>query len=661
MRRFCTILLSLLLCSTMPWPATTHAQADPITWQVVPGFDGAYRAGAWFPVTITIANSGPEVRGTIEFRLRGDGAATWSQPIDLPLNANKRITLPVLSDSNHEGARQADLTLRAGNRVIKSEVVRLNAIASMQLVLGVLSDEGNALPELSNVRGVEGMGNTRIVRLTATTVPDRAEFLQTLSALFVHNFDTTTLSEAQRAAIHDWVAGGGQLIVGGDPRVFRGLEDVLPATVAEPTFSFDPAALARNTGWRPGANATPLTAARIAPRAGAETVLAADEAPLLVRQRYGVGLITVAAFDLATLREAGDPADFWSRVLPFTGTQPVVTQLRDQGFWTLQQSIQLPALRLPSTFGFFGFLLFYIIVVGPLNYLVLRRFDRREWAYITVPLVVLVFSIGAYLWGTAGRGSDPSLTQLTVVRAASGSAQGQALSFLALFSPTRQTYNLGVDREALLADLQQPWQRSGGAIDVLYAEDSTRAPELLVDVGGVRTMAVEATVPTPAVEVTWRKVDGAEQVTLRNRSNERIEDVLLLRGDGRTQNVGALEPGDEQTIRFDPIGVFQGGFVAGDNGAVINRQTVLSQLAGIIVPGVWGGPFPQAVPPPPMPADPFAPQAAPIEEANAWPDPQRDLYVFGWRSGAPVAITLNDRPVASQGETLYIWAVRKEG
>lgn len=661
MRRVCSILLSLLLCAASLWPATTHAQADPITWQIVPGFDGTYRAGAWFPVTITVANSGPEVRGTIEFRLRGDGAATWRQPIDLPLNANKHIILPVLADSNHEGARQADLTLRADNRVIKSEVVRLNAIASMQLALGVLSEEGNALPELSNVRGVDGFGNTRLIRLTAATVPERAEFLQVFNALFVHHFDTTMLTEAQRAAIRDWIAGGGQLIVGGDPRAFRGLAEMLPATAADAPNEINPTVLAEQTGWRVDRNAQPLPTLALNVQPGAEVVVDANGPPLLVRQRYGVGLITVAAFDLAALREAGDPADFWSRVLPFTGTQPIATQLRDQGFWTLQQAIQLPALRLPSTFAFFGFLLFYIVVVGPLNYFVLRRFDRREWAYVTVPMVVLLFSIGAYIWGTAGRGSTPSLTQLAVVRAASGSERGQALGFLALFSPTRQTYNLGVDREALLADLQQPWQRSGAAIDVLYAEDRTRAPDLLVDVGGVRTMVVEATVPTPAVEVTWRAVDGAEQVTLRNRSSERIEDVLLMRGDGRTQNIAALEPGAEQTIRFNPVGVFQGGFVAGNNGAVINRQTVISQLAGILVPGVWGGPFPPAGPAPPMPADPFAPQVNPIAQANAWPAPQRDLYVFGWRSAAPVAITLNDQAVSSQGETLYVWAVRKEG
>ena len=36
----------------------------------------------------------------------------------------------------------------------------------------------------------------------------------------------------------------------------------------------------------------------------------------------------------------------------------------------------------------------YIVLVGPVNYLVLRWLDRREWAWVTVPVLIAVFTVG---------------------------------------------------------------------------------------------------------------------------------------------------------------------------------------------------------------------------------------------------------------------------
>ena len=55
----------------------------------------------------------------------------------------------------------------------------------------------------------------------------------------------------------------------------------------------------------------------------------------------------------------------------------------------------MPALALPSIEGLLLLLLGYIVLIGPINYLVLRRLDRREWAWVTMPLLVVGFTAGA--------------------------------------------------------------------------------------------------------------------------------------------------------------------------------------------------------------------------------------------------------------------------
>lgn len=647
----CGLLLLLL-------PGTTQAQADAITWQIVPGFDGSYKSGAWFPLTITVANSGPDIRGTIALRFRTGQAATYSQSLDLPRNAKKRIVLPVASDSNQDGSMTADVTLRNGETVVRSDKIELNALNTSQLVLGVVSDEGNVLPELSNTKNVNR--TTTLLRLTSATLPDRAELLQSFDALFLHAVDTSAWTGAQRSALETWSNNGGQLVVGGDTRVTSGLTDLLPATVAESNATSTLRGLSAKTGWTTRNNSPAVRLMQLTPKPGADVIATGDDGqPLLVRRATGAGSISVAAFGLETLRDSGDPADFWPRVLPLDNQIAPWQQLRDQGFGTLQQALKLPALRLPSILGFLGFLLLYIVTIGPLNYLVLRRFDRREWAYVTIPLGVVLFSMGAYAYGTLGRGQSAIVSQLSIVRVGQNRTQGEAMSYLALFSPQRRAYDLRFAPDVLAADLEPPWQRQGRALDVLYAEDSVRFPDLLVDVGGVRAFAVQSVVAAPALEATVGGTSNKPQVTLRNRSDQRLTDVLIVRGDGRVQQVGTLEPGAEQTIAFAPDRFLQEGGIAAA-GTIIERQTVLNQLSNVLTPSfAHNGPVVeqpgvngvvQAVPPtPPTPTD----QAA-------QPDPLTSLQVLGWQDQGSLRLSLDGRAMTGSGESLYIWPVTKE-
>src|SRR5205085_852445 len=64
----------------------------------------------------------------------------------------------------------------------------------------------------------------------------------------------------------------------------------------------------------------------------------------------------------------------------------------------------LPVLDLPEPLGIAIFLLVYILLIGPVNFIVLRRMRRAELAWITIPALVLIFSVGAYLIGYQSKG-----------------------------------------------------------------------------------------------------------------------------------------------------------------------------------------------------------------------------------------------------------------
>ena len=65
----------------------------------------------------------------------------------------------------------------------------------------------------------------------------------------------------------------------------------------------------------------------------------------------------------------------------------------------------LPGLELPNVWLVGGFLLLYIIIIGPLNFIILRRMRRTELAWFTIPVGVVLFSVVAYMLAVGSKGA----------------------------------------------------------------------------------------------------------------------------------------------------------------------------------------------------------------------------------------------------------------
>jgi hypothetical protein len=676
-KKVCLIHLVLLLLSGYVLLFTSslaHAQTDEISWEIDPGFDGSYRMGTWFPVTITISNPGPDVNGIISVRLSPGQTATYNQSIELPHNAEKRVVLPVFAEHDWSARPRAQVILRDGATILREETINLNALDVSVTTIGVVSDDSGALPELAQLRFIERDQEvtfpSTLVRLSPANMPERAELLQTFNVLFLHALDTSNWNDEQRAALRFWVLNGGHLVVGGDERTIGGLDALVPATVAMHGGSSTLRGLAEATDWRISNRDQTVSLLQLEAKPGTEVVAHGDAGqPLLVRQILGSGSINVAAFDLQALREVGDASAFWPRVLPILPQQSSLNwmQLREQGLWTLQQALNLPTRNFPSIWSLWGFLLLYIAAIGPLNYLLLRRLNRREWAYVTVPLLVLLFSGGAYAWGSFARGTTSLVNQLTIARALHDTDQGRAFSYVTLFSPTRSSYDLQFGADALVSDLQRPWERQERPLEVVDTDAGTEVPDLLVDVGAVRPLVVEHPIDVPQLEATLRTVNDEQHVTLRNWSNQPISDLVLARGDGMAQQAMTLGPGEERMITINnSLAILDALPSAG--GDSIDRQIVLRQLGSAFLPAMAARPWdpmgPMDMPPPDVVVEPMQipeqmPGFDPVSTAHH-PDLAGTWYILGWQERAPVDVVLDGRAVNSTGEILYIWMVEEE-
>ena len=162
---------------------------------------------------------------------------------------------------------------------------------------------------------------------------------------------------------------------------------------------------------------------------------------------------------------------------------------------------QLPTLALPPISGLLALLVAYILLIGPINYLVLKRLDRREWAWVTMPILIVVFAAGAYAYGAALRGSDVIVNEIAIVRGAPGATEGSAQAYLGVFSPTRSVYQVSVPGGALLSTSINGDMFGGigttTVLDVLQG-DPARVRDLSVGFGSLRTIRAETAGRRPA-------------------------------------------------------------------------------------------------------------------------------------------------------------------
>ena len=183
--------------------------------------------------------------------------------------------------------------------------------------------------------------------------------------------------------------------------------------------------------------------------------------------------------------------------------------------------MNLASLALPPIGGLLVLLFGYVVLVGPVNYIVLRRIDRREWAWITVPVLIVVFTVGSFGIGGLLRGSDVIVHEVGIVRGAPGRGCGHdpVVPRASSARPGRPTRS----RSRATRCWQPPMNGdifgtgAGTALDVLQG-DPSRVRDLDVGYGSIRTIRAEASATAPEVTASLRLADGRLQGTVTNES-----------------------------------------------------------------------------------------------------------------------------------------------
>ena len=475
-----------------PTQALAHERICGPTFRVNAGFESHYRDGNWVPVQVTLHNDGPDFNGALSLltptsQFQGSSSqgipSNYQVSINLANGAQKQVTmyLPLYFDVQNVTVKLLD----SSGHTVGSQTAALTPLMPGDVLIGILSDQSTGFGSLSTVPLPNQGGSVVLEFLNANTLPTMVAALKNFNLIVLDNFTTTNLSAIQLSALQNWVKRGGSLILVGGPEWHRTL-GTLPAglvpiklsgstTIPAGTVLLPPGG---PSALQPGQNSIPVTlqapvsisAATSISQANDgknEVILASHTSPLIVQAYLEQGTIIYLAFDPTLepilgwqgvsllwdsllLRSLGDQLLSHSGISTgiASSTQQVQPILANRMSGFLQSL--LPS-TIPPPWRTLGILLIcYILVLGPVRFLLIKRLKGRYWSWRIILSSIVIFSLLSYGLAYIEKGSSILSDSITIAQLSQDGSSAHITSYMGVFVPNEGDYQIHISGNGLV-------------------------------------------------------------------------------------------------------------------------------------------------------------------------------------------------------------------
>ncbi len=490
------------------WWAIAAVLVAPLLWagpagaetilEVEAGYAGSFVPGQEVPVRVRVS-ADRLLRGTLEVGVgTPENGTPVAMAVEVPGGGQKEFLLTARAGLNQSPDVVA--RLRQGDRVLASGQASVRATVDTELV-GLLPGaiRGRAVPGPAAL--AVDVGTARFALVGEAELERAPASLGPLSTLAADADELGRLSPGARTGVLRWIESGGRLLVDtAKGQTVAGLPD----------------------GWQPG-----------------------------TRGRASAGLGEVVATDgaIAAGRWSGlvEPSGWGSASSRFGGQLPVAASLASDA-----------GLRTPEIGWLVGFLAVYVVVVGPLLFLALRRAGRPELAWIAIPLVAILFSTGSYAVGRNLRKAT-RLVHATVL--STGPAGPVAVSYVGVFSRGGETTRIGFPAGWSGGAFAQMGQSAAAASLVTSTPDGPES-HLPLDAGQFGMVHATGPAPLSGAGVGGLEIvatagrDGGITGSVRNPTAFRLDRVAAFVGSDAVL-IGPLAPGEQQPFSVANAGQMQ--------------------------------------------------------------------------------------------------------
>jgi len=424
-RKFAVFLI-LLIVSIVFIPEVNALAAPNLKVSVSAGIDGKAKEGKGAPVEIVIENSGTAFSGDLvidvpSYYTIGSGEAI---PLDIGAGETKTISLiiPNMIDMNNMYGGMANtktIFLYEGGWEKGKEIVHKGAQKITTTMyyddskfIVTFTDNPDRLGALKNSR-ILNASTSQIISATKMgepNLPEEATGWGAVDFIIIDEYPLADLSVKKQNALIGWVRSGGTLVIGGSDnvKVEAGVfSDHLPLTLKSSSEA-NSEVLNKWAGTKGFEGTIPSYQSVLNP--GALSLLQEEGNDLVAYSKLGQGQVVQTAFSVGDdpiAKMVGMPA-FWGKLFDTTG------QSNQWG----QNHYDNPSNAIAHTVGstnelfpsfkvsaplIFGIIIFYIILIIPVLYFILKRKDKREYAWWIIPSIAILASIAIFAYGAKDR------------------------------------------------------------------------------------------------------------------------------------------------------------------------------------------------------------------------------------------------------------------
>jgi hypothetical protein len=517
------------------------------------GFRETIKIGKWLPVTVTVRNDGPAVRGMLALELPtvSEGypqpyITTLSQPVDLPTQSRKRYTFVVMfRDFTHPLVIKLTDQLES---VLYTRAIDLRALSSPDRLVLVLSNE----PALDSLAGV-APGKAQVVYLSLDELPGRWDALDAVDLIALRDLSLAPLRPEQFQALQQWLARGGRLLVTGGPNwthyTHPYLRELMPVKVTGVVEigTLHPLGSLISVDTPEDVRVPILRTEAIDGTIMART----EDHALLIRQKHGRGEVVFAAFDpgRAPFTSWSGTALLWKTLFRLDET-PNYWKLRRELRETFEetwvaQTLQLPLLSFPSHLLLAVFLVLYTSTVGFFFWRLHIESSAPRETWMLIVLTLIAFSAGAHLlFREQHIQQDALLFEVSAVDVIPHSRFAEVETHLALLSTRKLTYDLKIaGTPSSWLQIVPPMSRHLQLDWHLHQDQVLTIKDVLVPGWGVRVFKGRGLAEFPIETRVLQEADSV-MVRLTNKSGYSLQHCWLWRGP-RIVSLGNLEDGDE--------------------------------------------------------------------------------------------------------------------
>lgn len=385
------------------------------------GFDSKYIVGKPTPFKFIVTNNGSDFKGELQMKVYlfesserySSQYAIFYVPLELPTNATKEIEMT---------AEVASITPFFTTSLVNEKgdsicVKNFSATAKDPSTVwtGVLSDSPAELVYLKQNDSHynqkfsyygDGVDYFNTIYLNGKTLPKDSFVLNNFRLLIINDFNTANLSQDQKDAIAQWVNEGGELIIGtgaSGKKVLSGLKNITNFTLSDAVQQIGIEDIGdilvkdvSNLGSVVVSDATMENATSLLEEDGQVTTSSV---------KVGNGKVILHTFDLGKKPIADvEDMEVLLRTL-YENENPEVFALNYEEDHYGYNPISDRAGRMAPEKNSMMNVLFiiigiYVLLVGPILYLVLKKKDKREKGWIVIPIIAVVGTAVIYVLGS---------------------------------------------------------------------------------------------------------------------------------------------------------------------------------------------------------------------------------------------------------------------